>query len=121
MTAPVGRPTEYHSHYCDQLVDHMSQGFSYESFSAVIGTCRSTLYNWEKSHPEFLDAKKRAFDACQLRWESMCIDTIFESKGLNTPAWIFNMKNRFGWKDKQDGEENTSVTVNVNGLKKNDN
>jgi DNA-binding XRE family transcriptional regulator len=108
----AGQPTLYKEGYCVALIDHMSKGFSYESFAAKIGTCRQTLYNWEKEHPEFLDSKKQAQELCQYWWESAGINglyTIVEhgdggekniiEKKINPSMWIFNMKARFRWKD----------------------
>jgi len=83
----------------------MSQGFSYETFAAVIDVDRSTIYEWEKHHVEFSDAKKRAFDKCQLQWEKIGIGLALGQEKFrygSTGSWAFNMKNRFGWTDKQE-------------------
>ena len=37
---------------------------------------------------------------CQLFWEEAMLERLHDSQGFNTSGWIFNMKNRFGWKDK---------------------
>ena len=29
---PVGRPTKYKPEYCEMLIEHMSEGLSFESF-----------------------------------------------------------------------------------------
>jgi transcriptional regulator with XRE-family HTH domain len=112
----AGRPSDYDPVYCAMLVDHMAEGFSYESFAGKIGTTRATLYNWEKQHPEFLDAKKHAFEACLQFWEAQGIKGLWNesfkdddgttvSRSVNASVWIFNMKNRFKWRDKQPDEE----------------
>jgi len=113
---PAGQPTKFRPEYCAMLIEHMSRGLSFETFGAKIDVCRATIYNWEKENPEFLDAKKIAFDKCQLFWEEKCIEHIVSisenerdgqyskssTKTLNTGAWIFNMKNRFKWTDKSE-------------------
>lgn len=94
------------------LIDHMSQGLSYETFAAKIGTHRGVLYEWEKQHPEFHDTKRKAQEISQLWWESAGINglyTIVEhgedgkkvliEKKINQAMWIFNMKARFRWRD----------------------
>ena len=113
---PVGRPTVYDDSYPQKLIEHMAAGFSYESFAGVIGTFRTTLYNWEKIYPEFLDAKKEGSDRNLLFWEKAGHEGLFEqteynsdgkpiySKKLNSTVWIFSMKNRHKWKDKQEIE-----------------
>jgi len=100
-----GRPPKFEPRFCQMLIDHMSQGLSYESFSAVVGTSRSTLYNWEKDFPEFLDAKKIGVECSQLFWEKIGLAQAVGDKDYgkgNCASWIFNMKNRFNWTDKQE-------------------
>lgn len=55
----AGRPTDYKAAYCDQLVAHMAEGGSFESFAGKIDKTRQTLHNWTETHPEFFDAKQR--------------------------------------------------------------
>lgn len=122
---PGGRPTKYKHEYCEMLIDHMSNGLSYETFSAVIGVSRAVLYDWEKAYPEFLDAKKEAFDQCQLFWEKEGAKGLWnethyndqgkptKSKSLNSTVWIFNMKNRFNWSDKREVKEDSKQTIKL--------
>jgi transcriptional regulator with XRE-family HTH domain len=110
---PAGAPTKYDPKYCGQLIAHMAGGLSYESFAAVVGVRRSTLYNWEKENPEFLDAKEKGVDLNLLFYERLGRAALvgqeitigkkkIKLKNFNTTLWIFNMKNRHGWRDKQD-------------------
>lgn len=106
----------------------MSQGFSFETFAAKIRVNRNTLQNWVSVYPEWAEAKEMAFDACQLFWEKLGIDHVVNtseydgatkssvSKSLNSSVWSLNMKNRFGWRDRQPGEED-KVIVNNHGSK----
>lgn len=99
----IGRPTKYKPEYCQELVEHMAKGFSFASFAADIDVNQDTLHEWAKVHDEFSDAKKRAFDKCLRFWEDLGVRA---AQGLvqnfNAAAWIFNMKNRFRWTDRQD-------------------
>lgn len=110
---PGGQPTKYKPEYCALLKEHMKKGFSYESFAGLVSVSKQTIYDWEKVNPEFLDAKKEAFGLCQLFWEGKGIEGLFststangrggtDSKSMNSSVWIFNMKNRFNWKDKRE-------------------
>jgi hypothetical protein len=111
--SPVGRPTKYKTEYCEQLIDHMAKGFSYETFGAVIGVMPSTIYLWEQ-HPEFSEAKKMAFAKCRLWWEQQGQLGLMAGERdpkLNSPVWIFNMKNRFNWTDKR--ESSTTIDANI--------
>ena len=102
MSNPIGRPTKYKPEYCDLLVSHMTEGFSFESFAAVVDTCKQTIYSWTKQFPEFLDAKNRSFAKCQLHWEKAGMEGMFmggKDNPFNATVWVFNMKNRFGWRE----------------------
>ena len=118
---PGGRPTKYKQEYCEKLIQHMAEGYSFESFAGVVEVNVDTLHEWAKVHEEFSDSKKIAFAKCQMFWERIGITNILNiseslgpgmssSKSLNASAWIFNMKNRFKWRDKQPDE--TEVVVN---------
>lgn len=132
---PIGRPSKYKPEYCQMLIDHMGSGLSYESFAAVIKVNRDTLYAWEKEYPDFSDAKKEAFDQNLLFWEKLGIDHVLNeaheeeseedgtykktSKSLNHTVWIFNMKNRHKWRDKQP-DENEVIVNNFANLSEDD-
>lgn len=122
MAKPIGRPSLYKPEYCEALIKHMSEGLSFETFCLTIGVSYDTPWEWAKVHPDFSEAKKIAVAACQMYWEKLGRDHILNesfggnqgSKSLNASAWIFNMKNRFRWRDKQPDEEvQTQVNVNV--------
>ena len=100
---PAGRPSKYRQEYCDLLVKHMEDGLSFESFAGVVHVDRDTIYEWANKHKEFSDAKKRGQALCQIWWESKGKEGLFTGKDekFNATVWLFNMKNRFGWRDQQ--------------------
>lgn len=101
----VGRPSTYKPEYCEQLIEHMSQGLSFESFAGRINTTKQTLYTWTQQYPDFLDAKKRGEEKSREVWEKMGMKGMWSGKKFNPTVWIFNMKNRFGWRDQQNEME----------------
>lgn len=121
----MGRPTGYDPSFCEKLIEHMDSGLSYESFAGTIGVSRRVLFDWERAHPEFLHSKEVGLERARIFWEKLGIEHIVNksdshgkgqssSRSLNASVWIFNMKNRFGWRDKQPGEEdqiNIKVTL----------
>lgn len=134
--AEVGRPTLYDPKYPKMLIEHMASGLSYESFAGVISTHRDTLYAWEKAkdekgelkYPEFSDAKKEGSEKNLLYWEKVGHDGLWDEthydektgkptykKALNSTVWIFSMKNRHRWKDRQEVE--VDATVRTSPLK----
>jgi hypothetical protein len=98
-----GRPTKYKKAYCKKLIEWMGKGLSFESFAGDIGVNRDTIYEWAKVYPEFSDAKGIGSAKSQALWEKMGIaGSSGKLKGFQTGAWIFNMKNRFSWRDRQE-------------------
>lgn len=57
--AKMGRPEiPFDPNYCEQLIQHMAQGGSFESFGSVPRCGKDLLYSWLKKHPEFSDSRK---------------------------------------------------------------
>lgn len=101
----IGRPTKYKAEYCEMLVSHMAEGLSYVAFAGLIGVSEDRLHAWERTNPEFLLSKKDGIAACALFWEKLGLKGVNgEIKNFNSGTWIFNMKNRFGWRDTKDFE-----------------
>ena len=99
---PAGRPTKYDSKYCEEIIELMGQGFSAEAFAGKIGISKQTLYNWLNTHPEFMDAKRHGEAKSQAFFEDLGLQGMFnryQDKTFNTSNWIFQMKNRFKWRD----------------------
>lgn len=94
----------------------MAQGYSFEAFAGKLGVSKVTLYSWAKENPEFLNAKDIAFERSRHFWEKKAIDHAVEYKDgpkLNNTAWVFNMKNRFGWRDKIEHSGNESKPIKL--------
>ena len=102
-TGRTGRPSGYKPEYCDTVIEVMRQGYSKEAVAGHLEISKDTLYQWEKAHADFSDALKRGVELSRIFWERTALETITHRKDttqLNSTSWIFNMKNRFGWKDK---------------------
>lgn len=114
-----GRPTIYKPEFCQMLIDHMAEGYSFESFAGKVNTTFKTLYNWEQEHLEFLQAKLEGKAKCLIKWEEIGVKGIVSitestrngnnmetfSKALNSAVYRLNMANRFGWKENKVVEE----------------
>jgi hypothetical protein len=83
------------------LVDWMKEpSNTYDSFAYEIGVNVDTLYEWNKVHPEFSDAKKRAREAAMKSMSRLGLAGMGgKIKGFGQAAWIFWMKARFGWRE----------------------
>jgi transposase len=96
-----GRPTDYKPAYCNEVIEHLGEGYSLASFGGIIGAARQTIYNWADEYPEFLDAIKKGRAKGQRLWESRLANQAITGEG-NTAAIIFAMKNLYqdDWADK---------------------
>lgn len=111
-----GRPTKYKKKFCQELINHMKKGLSFESFAPTIGVGRTTLYEWTQSHRDFAAAKKIAQDHCRLFWENIGIGVASgKLKNGNAGAWIYNMKCRFPehWRDEKVSEEDKTINIKL--------
>lgn len=114
MTKKMGAPIKYKPEYCEALVNHMASGLSYESFAALINTCRATLYNWEKEYPDFLDSKKVGLEKSLLFFETVSIKGMMgKIKGFNQGVWYAHMRNKHGWHDKQEITHNVKTIEDI--------
>ena len=112
-----GRPAGYKPEYCQILIDEMAKGLSFEAVAGVIDEPTSAMYRWVEMYPAFREAKEKAFRLNREFWERQGVDGLWQTpdgKKLNNTIWIFNMKNRFGWRDNREVTTNSTVTsVNV--------
>jgi hypothetical protein len=124
---PVGRPSGYKPEYCQQLIDFQTQGFSFEAFAGHLGVSTRTVYDWIEQFPEFAHAKDIGLNRSRVFWEKLGVDHIVnmtdsesfggnmggqsKSRSLNASIWIFNMKNRFGWRDRFDVQVEAGVSL----------
>lgn len=135
-----GYPTKYKPEYCQQVIDYMSEGRTFQAFAGFISVNRDTLYKWIEKHPEFAEAKKLAEDKCVQWWVNEAIrhanglgpqvlekevhKTVFEKgqphevvertystpKGATTMV-IFALKNIAKWRDRHDVQHSGSMTL----------
>ena len=102
MKDPVGRPSLYDPIYCDELIDHMALGFSFESFAGKISVAESTINLWQNEHKEFSEAHQIGKSKMRMFWEELGIVGTTEGKNFNASAWKFNMQNKLKWREKTD-------------------
>ena len=99
----MARPTKYDPSMCVQAIELMREGASITEVAAELGIAKSTLYEWRESISEFSDAIKRGEELSAAWWEREG-RTSLRDKDFSYTGWYMNMKNRFGWRDKQETE-----------------
>jgi transposase len=119
----LGRPSKYKPEYCERIVEFMGKGFSVEAFAGDIMVHVDSIYEWEKVYPDFSEAKKLAFGKNRIFWENIALQHMTsgdKDPKINSAIWIFNMKNRFKWRDmqeiKQEVTGNQTITVNQDNI-----
>lgn len=112
-----GRPSEYDPSKLDGMVDLMSEGASITEASGLLGVSIETIYDWSnpkspRFKQEFSDALSEGKRLSAVWWEAKGRKNL-ENKDFSYTGWYMNMRNRFGWRDKQEVEQ-TSTNTNLN-------
>ncbi len=117
------KTSEERQHLCDEFCKHMRQGLSKESFPHCDP---QTLRRYMRDFPNDFDTEKmiEAERQGRLFWEKIGIagavgldevtladGSTRKLKGFNAASWIFNMKNRYGWRDRVDVSGHIDMTM----------
>lgn len=96
---PAGRPTAYTKTMADEIISLMATGLSLTASAADLGVHRDTLYEWEKTNPEFSDAIKLARAKRQSFLEKRLLSA---TEGPVVTSSIFALKNAApdDWREK---------------------
>lgn len=100
---PAGRPTKYDPAICARVVEMMAEGASRTEVCADLDICYETFQRWQVTHPDFSEAVKKGLQLCQAWWEREGRKNL-KDRDFSYTGWYMNMKNRFGWQDKQSTE-----------------
>ena len=111
-----GRPLKYQSvedmqrdidNYFAEC-DEKGRPYTVSGLAYALGTNRQTLINYEEKE-QFFDTIKGAKAKIELFNEEMLYN-----KDVSTTGVIFNLKNNYGWKDKQEIEADVKNDVTIN-------
>jgi hypothetical protein len=107
--AKLGRPDKYEKKYCDMLIDHMSNGYSFQSFAGEISVTIKTLYNWCDTYPDFLHAMEIG-RAKGLNYDEKLLTkgALGTLRGYNFNAHKWKMANMYRWSEKV---EQTNIDI----------
>jgi len=104
MARPVGRPRttveDLPQDWKQIIMDCGQEGGSAVEVRCLLGIGESGYGTLLEDSAEFRRTVKRAQDLCQVWWERQGRYMATGADG-NATVWIFNMKNRFSWHDKQ--------------------
>lgn len=96
-----GRPTAYDPEFCEKVIEWGKLGKSRTWIATELNVHRDTLYEWERTHPEFSDALARAKALEQRWWEDAGQDGM-RLQGFGQSVWSRSMAARFPkeWREK---------------------
>ncbi len=111
---PLGRPRTTTADLPDDWHEIVRQ-CGQDGQSAVTIRCKLGIgmSAWEtllEDSEDFRETVKEAKALCEHWWEERGREMAMGLEG-NSTVWIFNMKNRFGWKDKSETEHTGTVQV----------
>lgn len=92
---PAGRPTDYDPAFCERVIGLGKQGKSRAEIASALDCSRTTLAAWERQHPDFLNALKRANDESLAWWEGKARGGIAQGSKFNSALWAKSMSGRF--------------------------
>ena len=99
------------------IINLSKEGASIVELAVALDISRKTLYNLSERDEHFLDTIKKCKRYCEAWWLSKG-RTELDNKDFSYTGWYMNMKNRFGWADKQENKnENThtgEIKINYN-------
>ena len=98
----LGRPVKYDPKWPERLPQMFSQGESVPEVAAQLGICKDTFYEYCKQYPAFSDAYKLGRDISEAWWTRLGRLGAAGRVNVQPATWIFNMKNRFAWKDRHE-------------------
>jgi len=96
-----GVKVQFKEEWCQMLIDHIADGFSFESFGGDIGCGRTLLYEMLAEYPQFKAAKETGesmdIKKCEQYLKAHIAGaktSTFDSKRANLNALLFKMKTR---------------------------
>ena len=108
--------TRYKPEFDALAIELLQEGKSIYAMAADMGVSVDEVGAWRRKHSSFDQCIKKGLILSQAYWEEIARQNIISPTPgrFNVALWIFNMKNRFGWADRQDINQ---TTTNENTLK----
>jgi len=97
-----GRPTKYRKEYAEKLPDMFKNGESVAEVCAKLGIWKQAFYEWVEKHEEFSNAYKKGMELSEAWWTKLGRVGSAGKANIQPATWIFNMKNRFKWTDRNE-------------------
>ena len=91
---------KYKPEYVDSLPMMFANGESVAEVCVELNISRQAFYDWSDKYPDFKEAYNEGKMRSEAWWSKLGRAGAAGKVDINPTTWIFNMKNRFSWKDK---------------------
>jgi hypothetical protein len=108
-----GRPTKYSPKLCELLPAMFANGESVVEVCAELGIHKDTFFQWVKEYPDFSDSYKKGQELSEAWWTKVGRMGSLGKAKIQPATWIFNMKNRFKWTDRQDMNVTGNMDITI--------
>lgn len=103
---PVGKPREtvedrLPNNWRSYIIEEMSEGASLIEIKAYFGISNNLHTRWMKDETEYRETIKEGVYKSEAWWIKQGRKNL-KDRDFSAVLWYMNMKNRFGWKDRQD-------------------
>jgi transposase len=93
---------KYKKVYAERLPAMFENGESVAEAADALGVCRTTFYKWVDQYPDFALGYEKGKQKSEVWWSRLGRDGAMGAVDIQPTVWIFNMKNRFNWRDKME-------------------
>ncbi len=117
----MSRPVIYDKKYGDRLSKTLPTMFKNgESLAEVccdLDMSKDSFYKLCKISDKFSDAYKKGLENSESWWTKLGRAGAAGKVTIQPATWCFNMKNRFGWRDKIEatGKDGKAIVINISG------
>jgi len=97
------------------LADKFRNGESVAEVCLELGICRDSFYKACERSPAFKQAYEVGKQYSEAWWIKLGRVGAAGKVSIQPATWVFNMKNRFNWKDKLETEHKGAIAINIDG------
>ena len=112
----MATPNKYKKKFAKQLPDMFKNGESVAEVCMELGIPRQTFYYWVNNYDDFKEAYETGKMYSEAWWTKLGRAGALGKTKIQPTVWIFNMKNKFGWRDQAvaEGEGEQGVKMDIN-------
>jgi len=92
---------KYDPDICNELPEMFANGESIVEVAQALGISKRCFYDWQEKHTEFKEAVEAGLSLSEAWWLKLGRAGAMGKVQVNSAVWIFNMKNRHKWTDRQ--------------------